>query len=464
MHYRIVSVLGLVLANCILFLYPITHVQAIDGYIRFTNPTGGETLTVGQSYTIRWESSSNIDKVNIGYKSCPSCLDWVVFTTPNSGSYTWNVNVGNTTNTQFYLQITGYETGKGSLTSNSGTFTVNGGNTSNAGSTSHTTPSPGPASSSNSTRSLPFLRPTPRPTPMPTPTPTPIPLTINTIRFSSTFVFEGSQTTDLTKISDPKHVTNFTIDTKYDWTIVFTEEMDLTDKKKLAMLRDIENYWVVEWWFIWIKIEWWEVFEVPCEVTVKNNQLTGYSPILTMTETRPTEMESSSSGTQKPKSPLYKNGKPGEIVLGLTDGGKIEIKPNVQFKDKPTQPVSTDNTQLTARTSHKNLTYQLALNGQTSSISTTVTDDGSFSIIIPKLIEGANYVELSYKEASDSGYTKGDSTTIIYKPRTLWYIALGIVGFLFACVAGTLIYLFRKKLALWALKFLNAIFKFRTRT
>lgn len=428
-----------------LFIHPIF---AIDGFIKFTNPTGGETLNVGQNYTIRWDSSSNIDKVNIGYKSCDSCLDWVVFTTPNTGSYNWNVNVGNTTNTTFWLSITGYETGKGSLTSYSGKFTVNGGYKAPTSAPSNPTP---PSSGGSTIIRTPsgsrriYMLPTPTPRPTTIPTPTPIPLTLTTIHLSSTFIFEGSQTTDLTKITDPKHVEHFTIDTKYHWTMVFTEEIDLTDKKKLAMLRDMDKYWVVEWWFVWIHIEWWEVFDTPCEITVKNDNLTGFKPNIVTSETKPVVKESTPSGTPKPTGPVFKQGKSGEVVLGLTDAGKIEIKPNVQFKNKPTKPVSTDTIALTGETSHKNLLYQLMVNGQESSISADIKNDGSFPIKVPKLVEGANYIELSYKEASDSGFTKADSVSVTYKPNNMWMIIAGIGATVVLLVAGVITFIVLQK-------------------
>jgi len=71
-------------------------------------------LSVGDIYRITWDSSPNIDKVTLGYKSCPSCLDWIATLIPNTGYYDWTVFVGNTTNTEFTIEIIAYETGYGS--------------------------------------------------------------------------------------------------------------------------------------------------------------------------------------------------------------------------------------------------------------------------------------------------------------------------------------------------------------
>lgn len=94
-----------------------SKVHALDGYIKVTSPHGGEVWKEGETHTISWEASDNIDKVAIMYKSDAHHGNWVVFSlaTHGSGSYSWNVDVGNTTNTQFYIEITGYETGKGSI-------------------------------------------------------------------------------------------------------------------------------------------------------------------------------------------------------------------------------------------------------------------------------------------------------------------------------------------------------------
>jgi hypothetical protein len=102
-----------------------TPVPTASRWLTVTSPNGGETLIVGDVFPIAWQSSSNIDKVSIGYKACPSCLDWIATNIPNDGVYDWTVFVGNTTNTQFTIEIIGYETGYGSVTDTSDApFTV----------------------------------------------------------------------------------------------------------------------------------------------------------------------------------------------------------------------------------------------------------------------------------------------------------------------------------------------------
>ncbi|MCC6569923.1 MAG: VCBS repeat-containing protein, partial [Anaerolineales bacterium] len=83
-------------------------------FIQVIDPNGGETLTAGQTYRITWDSSPAIESVSLGYKSCASCLDWIVTTIPNIGFYDWSVDVGNTENTQFKIYIIGYGIGAGS--------------------------------------------------------------------------------------------------------------------------------------------------------------------------------------------------------------------------------------------------------------------------------------------------------------------------------------------------------------
>jgi CSLREA domain-containing protein len=94
-------------------------------FVQILQPNGGEVLTVGTTYRITWNSSPDIDKVTLGYKSCESCLDWIATNIPNTGYYDWNVYVGNTTNTQFKIDITAYDTGVGSVIDRSdNNFTV----------------------------------------------------------------------------------------------------------------------------------------------------------------------------------------------------------------------------------------------------------------------------------------------------------------------------------------------------
>ena len=94
-------------------------------FVQIVQPNGGEVLNVGTNYRITWNSTSDIDKVTIGYKACDSCLDWIANNIPNVGYYDWNVFVGNTINTQFKIYIIGYDTGVGSISDTSdNNFTV----------------------------------------------------------------------------------------------------------------------------------------------------------------------------------------------------------------------------------------------------------------------------------------------------------------------------------------------------
>ncbi len=94
--------------------------------ITITSPNGGEVLTVGQTYRIKWNATSTIDTVTIGYSFGTGSLNWFVGNAanniPNVGYYDWNVNIGNTSNTQVKISIIGYHTGVGSWTDLSDNF------------------------------------------------------------------------------------------------------------------------------------------------------------------------------------------------------------------------------------------------------------------------------------------------------------------------------------------------------
>ena len=99
-------------------------------FVSVFSPSAGEALATGQNYRIKWTNSPNIDKVTIGYSFGEGSLNWFANNSanniPNNGYYDWNVNIGNTTNSnsKARLCITGYQTGVGSVSSCSGYFTV----------------------------------------------------------------------------------------------------------------------------------------------------------------------------------------------------------------------------------------------------------------------------------------------------------------------------------------------------
>ena len=106
-----------------------TNGTSTDGnpLVSFISPNGGETLCVGKTYHITWDST-NVDKVSLGYSFGEGSLNWFQGNSgnniANTGSYDWNVNIGNTTNTNLKLYIIGYHTGVGSKAAYSNNFTV----------------------------------------------------------------------------------------------------------------------------------------------------------------------------------------------------------------------------------------------------------------------------------------------------------------------------------------------------
>ncbi len=399
-------------------------------WIKVTSPNGGETLRVGETYTITWQSSPNIDKVTIGYKACPSCLDWIANNIPNTGSYNWKVFVGNTTNTKFKIYVIGYWTGHGSNSDTSDSdFTVLGNESPTA--TPYIRPTTASSSTTNSTT---YTYPTypaeqsitnkPLPTYLPTPIVEKSPsATLTTIVMPSFFYFEGSTTTDLSKIKDPKNVENFTLDTIQGWTFVWTDKIDFTDPKKVKALQKCKDYWVVEYFFFWIKVEWWEVFEKPVEVTYKNENLTGFAPQLKVTELKKekkTEEVIKLTSTKK-----------GEIKAQLSESAKVEILPKVELLDEKEVKTSNAKYQLSAKTSHQNLSYKLRINGKESEVEPKDfnKESGEFKLIADNLIKGANFVQLFYKEKDKPDFLLAGEKTVFYQPNYLKnvLITVGII-------------------------------------
>lgn len=117
----------------------LVFIAAIPGYafatgsgqptVTITSPTGGENLIVGQTYHIAWNSSSNVDKVSVGYSFGEGSLNWFAnndgYNIPNTNSYDWTVNIGNhTMPAQVRIYVIAYNTGTGSAYQYSNYFTV----------------------------------------------------------------------------------------------------------------------------------------------------------------------------------------------------------------------------------------------------------------------------------------------------------------------------------------------------
>lgn len=132
--------------------------------ITVLSPNGGEVYTAGDSVKITWKSSGISGNVSIMYLEDPNHGNWVAFSTANTGSYTWIANVGNTTKTQFYIEISGYDRkGKYYTDVSNNYFTIN--------KKIIPTPTPTPTPTKTPTPT-PTVTPTPTATPTPTPSPT----------------------------------------------------------------------------------------------------------------------------------------------------------------------------------------------------------------------------------------------------------------------------------------------------
>jgi hypothetical protein len=87
----------------------------INSWITVNTPNGGEILTPGDIYSITWQSSADIDLVDIliGYRyTCDGCpldwnLEWSEGLVPNSGSYDWTVQVDDVANKEFIVLLQG---------------------------------------------------------------------------------------------------------------------------------------------------------------------------------------------------------------------------------------------------------------------------------------------------------------------------------------------------------------------
>jgi hypothetical protein len=84
-------------------------------WVTVTAPNGGEVLSYGDTYHITWQSSPDIEMVDVVVGSrytCASCspygeVEWGISLIPNTGSYDWTVYVDDPTNKEFVVVILG---------------------------------------------------------------------------------------------------------------------------------------------------------------------------------------------------------------------------------------------------------------------------------------------------------------------------------------------------------------------
>ncbi|MBI2112860.1 thioredoxin domain-containing protein, partial [Candidatus Woesearchaeota archaeon] len=101
-----------------------------NGYcIQIITPTeANQKYDVGDSLEITW-LQQKIDKVTIGYKTCPSCLDWISYNlavnpSDTTGSFTWKIPERLNGKKDLQIYLIGYNTGVGSETSTSNNFSI----------------------------------------------------------------------------------------------------------------------------------------------------------------------------------------------------------------------------------------------------------------------------------------------------------------------------------------------------
>lgn len=194
-----------------------------------------------------------------------------------------------------------------------------------------------------------------------------------------------------------------------DGCLFFTKEIDFTDSKKLAALANIGNYWKIDFWFIWIYVEWWDVFEVPIEVNYKNENLTSFEPKIVV------------SGVRKEDAVSIKENKPGEVKLQLADGGKIEVKPRVELLGESEVYIKTNEYVIEGNASHNSLDYQLKVNGKEKELNFDINkENGAFKFNLKDLTEGANFVQLYYKTKEDKNFEFVAKKTI-YAGQASWW-------------------------------------------
>jgi hypothetical protein len=380
-------------------------IQAFDGSVNVTYPAGGETFTEGDTVTIRWSSSPNIDKVSIMRKTDAHHGSWVATNIPNTGSHTWNVDVGNTTNTQFYIEIIAYETGKGSVTNFGNYFTVN--QKPNAPNTpAQPSPTPRPSQSSYSSSNqgastTTFISNTW--------------ITITNITLWDIFIFDGSQTTNLKTVPNPKSVEKFTLESKQGYLFVFNGTLNFTNQTVLNAFQKLKDYWMIQEWTFWIKEEWWTRYRinVPIETTYKNERLTRFAP------------EVKQTSNSKESKPEITSADIGKVSFTLTGPGKVSVSPRVELSGEKETTSWLSEKIFNGKSSHDNLKYLMRINGVDSEIalSSFNKETGEFDIRVKNLVPGANFIQFYFVDPVNNEKILFAERTVYFKSSILSWIA-----------------------------------------
>jgi hypothetical protein len=199
---------------------------------------------------------------------------------------------------------------------------------------------------------------------------------------------------------------------------VFAESLDLTDQKTLAAFDSFEEYWEIEWWFIWIHIEWWEIIDVPVEVTYKNAETTAYAPKVVAKEPDTSDIAKVTES------------KPGESKITVSGPGRVEIVPNVVFEGDNNVTSTNNNYTFNVSTSHKNLEYIVKINGTEVELKPENADweKGTFQFTARNLNNSKNDVELLYKQKDAKEFISAGKKTVTIEEEKGWINASGTVS------------------------------------
>ena len=414
---KIVIKLILLFLICNFFIPLLPAQAAIDGHLRIITPNGGETYTEGDVVTIKWDASSNIDKIMLGWSTGPGSLNWIATSMPNTGSYTWKVDVGNTTRTSFLIDITGYETGKGSLSDKSdGYFTVN--------QKSEYPPAPEPM-------------PEPKPEPLPTPEPKPVTtqqpasnpapqnttiniqqttiVSITQIEINQNYYFEGSKSTNLSKI-DPAHVDNFTLDRIDLMYFSFLGETDLSTNNAVETFEELDDMVYMDYFYFWFSWEFWILFDTDVEATF-------YDTAKTIPADAPVTINDQKLAPDEYKIAINDSGEkkvtiaPEVINKYVKEGEKVKIaiKPSLEVNIQPEQKITVDNNKFVLQGSVSDAKAKVIASFNGEKIELFIEEDSTFSKTL-NLDQGNNAIKiLAYNQAEEEPFSEIEGI-IEYQP------------------------------------------------
>lgn len=266
---------------------------------------------------------------------------------------------------------------------------------------------------------------------------------ITKVVLPSIFTKKGSETTDLSKIKDPKNVKNLTLEVVGKGKIVFKDPVDLSAKKTIAAFEQLNKYLIIGSGYVDLSSKILSALDK--KATIVMYELTHLF--------EPEVLIDGKKDTKKVVSNVVYDEKTGTLTFDVAHFSKIVAVPKIELLEPAVDKVENPNALIKGRVSDPNATLTARFNEQDIESINVDLKSGEFTLEGVIFREGENF--LTIEAESKIGKVLPLVKTIIYQPTTaavdvanqtnypLLIVSL-IVLMIFLMLAGYLIYRKRK--------------------